>query len=145
MGDPWHELANFESRDLVFDAFKGRHGREPNAAKIYEITASFIQAREYFENAKRAAITVRPLLQYYGVASLTKGLILTLSAAKGAEALKPSHRLEPQNWKATLANGLKSFADLTVIVRSGTFSELLQATGNRSYLKAKFQRRKLEG
>jgi hypothetical protein len=136
MGDPWHELANFESRDLVFDAFKRRHGREPNSGRIYEITASFIQAREYFENAKRAAITVRPLLQYYGVASLTRGLILTVSAAKSAEALKPSHGLEPQNWKATLANGLQSFPDLAVVVRSGTFSELLEATGNRSYLKA---------
>ena len=135
MANSWHELTNFESRDLVFEAYQRKHCREPNASRIKEITANFIQARAYFESASRAAITVKPLLQYYGVASLTKGLILTVSSSKGAEALKPSHGLKPQNWGATLTTGLGAFGELSVKINKGTFYELLEVTGNSSYLK----------
>jgi hypothetical protein len=134
MSDVWHELVQYESRDLVDEAFQKRHAYQPNAARIRDITASFIQAREYFANASRAALTVRPLLQYYGVAALARGLVL-LVGSKGAEALKPSHGLDAKDWQGTLAHGLAKIAYLEVAIGHGTFLELIEATGNKSYFK----------
>jgi hypothetical protein len=136
MSDVWHELVQYESRDLVDEAFQKRHACQPNAARIRDITASFIQAREYFASASRAALTVRPLLQYYGIAALARGLILLVRASKGAEALKPSHGLDAKDWQGTLAHGLAKIADLEVAIGHGTFLELIEATGNKSYFKA---------
>ena len=136
MSDVWHELIQYESRDLVEEAFRKRHGRQPKAARIRDITSSFIQAREYFANASRAALSVRPLLQYYGVAALTRGLILVVGVSKGAEALKPSHGLDTKDWPGTLARGLAKIADLEVAIGHGMFLELIEVTENKSYLKA---------
>ena len=133
--DVWQELTAYESRDVVESVYQRKHGRQPNAARIQDITANFVQAREYFHNAANSAITVRPLLQYYGVLGLARGVILMQSSNKGAEALKPSHGLEPKGWASTLSNGIKDFGKITVAIRSGTFSELLNATQNTSYLK----------
>ncbi len=135
MNDIWHSSIRFESRDIVFQTYQKRHGRTPSAGRVRDITANFIQGREYFLNADRSAITVRPLLQYYGVLALTRGLILTISCQKDAAALKPSHGLEHHDWAGTLKNGVASFGDLAVILGKGTFWELLEATDNTSYFR----------
>jgi hypothetical protein len=135
MTDIWHELIQYESRDLVAEAYQKRHGRELNATRTRDITSSFIQAREYYANALGAALSVRPLLQYYGVSALTRGLILMVGK-KGAETLKASHGLDAKDWNGTLAQGLDKIGDLEVTVGPGMFLELIEATGNKSYLKA---------
>ena len=136
MKNVWHELANFESQDLVSETYRRKHNKDPKIDQIRDIIASFVQAREYFENAARAAFTVRPLLQYYGVASLAKGLIL-IQSGKSSATLKPSHGLAQKEWQATFTlKRLSSFGNLSVVISKGTFLELLQATNNRSYLKS---------
>tara|TARA_R110000868_G_C10837337_1_gene759789 strand:+ start:140 stop:1156 length:1017 start_codon:yes stop_codon:yes gene_type:complete len=129
----WNKLLEFETRDLVERYMKKRHGRSASARQILEITSNFIQAREYFINAKKSAISVKPLLQYYGVSALSRGLILAISPKTSEASMKPSHGLDAHNWRESLSN--KKFEDLTITIRSGTFYELLKATSNKSYFK----------
>ena len=72
MTDTWAQLSLFESRDLVARLFQARHGRELSAGKAQEIISAVAQSRAYFESAANAATVVAPLLQYYGVLSLTR-------------------------------------------------------------------------
>lgn len=130
----WSELLEFESKDLVSRYMKRRHDKKPNGVQIDQITANFIQGREYFTNASRASITVRPLLQYYGVMSLSKGLILFLVPTLREEHLKSSHGLNIVNWKEVLKN--KDFENINISVGTGTFTQLLEATENTNYLRA---------
>ncbi len=67
----WHAISRFESHDLVKAWYKETHGREPNNAKISQVNAFFSQGREYFRNAVFADLSVKPLLLYYGVLSLS--------------------------------------------------------------------------
>lgn len=121
-------------------AYETRHGRKPSRKRVDDITANFVQAREYFTNAARAAITVKPLLQFYGVRALTYGLILNISANKDASALKPSHGLKEVSWSDKLRDGTLDFGGLTVELQKGTFWELIEATGNKSYFTASTNR-----
>lgn len=129
----WNKLLEFETRDLVERFIKRKHNRDATTRQILEITSNFIQAKEYFVNSQRAAISVKPLLQYYGVISMTRGLILALNPKLSESSLKPSHGLEAKGWRENLSN--KDFAHLTIAIKNGTFYELLKATENSSYLK----------
>lgn len=140
MEDVWNILIEYETRDLVERAYRERHGRTLSASAVREITSSFIQAREYYLNAKRSAITVRPLLQYYGVLALSRGLVLTLSKGLSASALKSGHGLETKDWNGVLNNGLTTIGDLQVEIRKGAFYELITATQNKNYFKANSSR-----
>ena len=133
MDKTWNKLLEFETRDLVERFIQKKYKRKASARQILEITSNFIQAREYFLNSKKSAISVKPLLQYYGVTSMARGLILATSPKLSESALKPSHGLETTNWQNSLSN--KKFDELTVTIRNGTFYELLEATSNKSYFK----------
>ena len=133
MNKTWNKLLEFETRDLVERYIKKKHERSASKRQIIEITSNFIQAREYFRNAKQSDISVKPLLQHYAVASMTRGLILATSPHLSEASLKPAHGLETKNWKESLAT--KKFEDLTVNITNGTFYELLKATDNKSYFK----------
>ncbi len=90
----WNKLSEFETRDFVERFIKAKHNREASARQILEISSNFIQGREYFLNAQRAGISVKPLLQYYGVSALTRGLILAIDPQASEAAMKPSHGLD---------------------------------------------------
>ena len=77
--ESWYELREFETRDITSRSYSARHSKNLTAAKGREIAASFAQAREYFRSALEAHPTVRPLLQYYGVSTLSRGLVLFMS------------------------------------------------------------------
>lgn len=134
MTDTWNELLEFETRDLVKRYFSEVHQSVANAWKIKEVTANFIQGREYFRNAAQSNITVRPLLIYYGVLSLSRGLILTLNPKLTEKTLKGSHGIEIKNWEEILKS--KEFEKISISVEEGTFSELISATQNVNYLRA---------
>eukprot|EP01093_Parvamoeba_rugata_P007420 TRINITY_DN2194_c0_g6_i1.p1 TRINITY_DN2194_c0_g6~~TRINITY_DN2194_c0_g6_i1.p1 ORF type:complete len:331 (+),score=48.22 TRINITY_DN2194_c0_g6_i1:41-1033(+) len=134
MNKDWNKLLEFETRDLVERFVKNRFGRKPKVDKIHEITSNFIQGREYFSSAKNSDFTVKPLLQYYGVLALSKGLILALNPSLSETHLKASHGLEIKNWKEILKS--KDFGKLEITIRNGSFTELLNATDNRNYLRA---------
>ncbi len=131
MEDTWLQFSFFESTDLIKQFYKKKHGLAMNSGKAKEIVSSFAQGREYFNSAKNASILVRPLLLYYGVLALSRGLILFLDHSTRENSLKKSHGLEVVNWGNELANGIDKLPTLKVkLHRSGTFFELCQATSN---------------
>ena len=90
----WQQLLSLENRDVTQQRFERIHSRELNARRAREINAAAKQAREYFRNANNANYSVRPLLTFYGVACLSRALLLLLKVDGGEEGLTASHGLE---------------------------------------------------
>ena len=133
--DSWYELREFETRDITSRSYSARHSKNLTAAKSREIAASFVQGREYFRSALRADPTVRPLLQYYGVSTLSRGLVLFMSPGLRETQLKESHGLVRSGWKGILHGSSWEFGALRVKMSSGLFQELLAAIGNKFYFR----------
>ncbi|WP_152531689.1 YaaC family protein [Pseudomonas syringae] len=126
--DSWNRLSIYESTDLVRILFKKRHSRELNSGKAREIVSAIAQGREYFEAASGAGILVRPVLQYYGVLALSRGLILLLSPSLRETSLPQSHGLTSTGWGEHLTNNQPG--NLSVEVTKGTFLSLMEHTAN---------------
>ena len=126
----WQSLSRFESYDFVARWYGKAHQRKPNAAKVSQINTCFIQGREYFSNAASSAISVKPLLLYYGALSLSRGVILANNPRKKEESLRKSHGLEPGDWQGTLKGGIKDVLELQIRATDGTFSELVEVCHN---------------
>lgn len=133
MSSGWSDLSIYESHDVVRDKYKDVHGGDVTAEKAAEIVAFFSQGRQYFEAAAEGGPLVSPLLLYYGVNALARGAILFLNRQAQQCTLKPSHGIEIHGWQQTLSGGIRNIADLSLQIGiSGTFAELVQATGNRA-------------
>lgn len=128
--DVWARLALYESTDLIRGLFVRRHGREVNAEKAREIASAVAQGREYLMAAENAGPLVRPLLQYYGVLSLSRALILLLSTNLREASLPKAHGLSASGWGTLLAPATWKPSDLEVNIRRGTFHSLLEITKN---------------
>lgn len=128
--DSWANLSLYESTDLVQDIFKKRHGRELCTGKAREIASAVAQGREYFSAASEAGLLVRPVLQYYGVLSLCRSLILLLSSNLREASLRQSHGVQSVGWNKVLAADQPHPVDLEVKIVKGTFLSLLESTGN---------------
>ena len=126
----WQSLSHFESYDFVARWYKKAHQRMPNSAKVSQINACFIQGREYFSNAAASAMSVKPLLLYYGALSLSRGAILANNPNKKEENLRKSHGLEAVDWQGTLKSGIKGVLGLKIRSTVGTFSELIEVSHN---------------
>ena len=126
----WHEISRFESYDLARSWYQQTHQRQMNDAKTRQINAFFIQGREYFKSASSADMSVKPLLLYYGVLSLSRGAILLRNASKKGESLVPSHGLKEVNWRGTMSGGIKNILDLGIQAERGTFLELVESIPN---------------
>ena len=128
--DSWARLSLYESTDLVRGLFQQRHGRELSAEKAREIVSAVAQGREYFSAASEAGLLVRPLLQYYGVLSLSRALILLLSHNLREASLPQAHGLSSIGWSNVLVADVRRPAQLQVKVNSGTFLSMLESTSN---------------
>lgn len=136
LGNCWETLANFESFELVKREYALRHGRTPNTTHARELAAPFTHARSYFIAARGADRTVKPLLLYYGVLSLSRGLTLALSRSKREAALGASHGLSIKDWGIELSKPNPDFARIEVSINaSGSFVEVCNATANKSLLR----------
>jgi hypothetical protein len=128
-------MLSLESRDVTTQWFAQIHSRELNARRAKEINAAAKQAREYFRNAGEAAYSVRPLLTFYGVACLSRSLLLLLKPNGGEEGLTAGHGLETVDWARVMAGdmtqALRSLSNLRVRTRAGLFSDFLSYTKNR--------------
>jgi len=129
------KLLLFESRDNVQNWFKAIHNRKLNLIRTKEINSAAKQSSEFFKNAEVADLTVRPLLTFYGIASLSRALILLLKCNGGEESLTSGHGLKTLNWSETLSGDLKqgllSLGDLEIETCSGLYSSLINETKNR--------------
>ena len=121
--------------DVVFDWHKQICGRELNTRRANEITSSAKQAREYFRNAANSANIVRPLLTFYGIASLARSTLLLLKPGSGEESLVRGHGLDAVDWSATLSgelsNALSSVGHLKIRLSAGLFTDFIKQTENR--------------
>lgn len=132
----WDTIANYEASDIVRARYQAKHTWQPNAAHSREISSPFTQARHYFESAKNADKTVKPLLMYYGVTSLSRGLVLFLTRKQRSSQLTPSHGLSILDWQSVLSKSNPNFEDLKITVNSsGSFTDILRATDNRGLLR----------
>lgn len=129
--DTLKRLSRFESHDYIKTWYKKAHEGSASAAKISQINACFVQARELHENARSVGISVKPLLLYYSVLTYCRGAILLNNKAKKEEALKPSHGLEVVDWRETLKKGIRCVLDLKIRCHGiGTFQELEEVCWN---------------
>lgn len=133
--ETWQQLLSFESRDLVSMWFKKIHGRELNARRAKEITAAAAQSREFFRNSNSSANSVKPLLTFYGVASLARALTLLLRRDGGEEGLSKGHGLETVDWSNQLSGelsvGIAALYGLKIRTCSGLFSDFAEHTQSR--------------
>ena len=132
--EDWQQLRSLESRDLVKDWFKIIHQKDLKTRRANEINFASRQAREYFKNASRSDYTVRPLLTFYGVASLSKALLLLLRKNGGEECLHKGHGLETISWDQEMSgdipNALDNLGNLKVKTNAGLFTGFLDISEN---------------
>ena len=131
----WQQLLSLESQDITQQRFAQIHSRKLSARRSREINAAAKQAREYFRNAGNSDYSVRPLLTFYGVTSLSRALLLLLKVGGGEEGLTPSHGLETVDW-GTLLSGptaatLTRLRELRIRRRAGLFSDFVTYTNNK--------------
>jgi hypothetical protein len=129
----WQQLLSLESQDVVQSWFKKIHGKTLNANRTKAINASAKQSREFFTNANQSDYSVRSLLTFYGVACLSRAIILLFTKHGGEESLTQGHGLKTINWADQLLHGepnLLNILNLKIETCSGLFSELLKTTQN---------------
>ena len=132
----WRILSNNESSELVKACFKAKHNRDLNTSKALEICASFTQARGYMESANDAGRSVKPLLLYYGILGLARGLTLFLSASLRESSLAQAHGLSVSGWGETLTLAGTSIGDLKIKLNAnGTLQQLIKETDHRAFLR----------
>lgn len=131
----WQQLLSLESRDITSKWFAEIHSRQLNARRAKEINSAAKQAREYFRNAANSNYSVRPLLTFYGVASLSRSLVLLLKKSGGEESLTGSHGLETLGWGDSMsgdfAKSIQNLGNLKVRTSRGLFYDFIKETNNR--------------
>jgi len=134
--DVWQKLMNYQSSELVKKSYLEKYNLELNSGKAQEISIIFTQARYYFDAASLADRSIKPLLLYYGVLSLSRGLTLFLTRGLREAALAPSHGLSAIDWGNQLHNENSDISNLKICINEkGTFRELIEATENISLLR----------
>lgn len=131
----WQQLLALESVDLCREWYQAIHRRKLNARRAKEINSAAKQSREYFRNSSQSNHSVRPLLTFYGVASLSRSLILLFKRDGGEEGLTGGHGLQTVDWGQHLSGdpaiALKNLMELKIRTCSGLFYDLIKETKNR--------------
>jgi hypothetical protein len=131
----WQQLLSLESSDLTRQWYSKIHGRELSTRRVKEINAAAKQSREFFRNASNSNYSVRPLLTFYGVASLSRSLLLLLKREGGEETLASGHGLMTVDWGEHMSGdpstGLGALMKLKVQTCSGLFTDFVKVTENR--------------
>lgn len=130
----WKEILFFESTDYVIGFSEKRIGRKYSRAKANEISFACRQARNYFEQAYVSEYTIRPLLIYYGVLSLSRALILIIDASKREDSLSQSHGLSWNNSVNRDTSNIDNILLSKIVVNHGTFIDLINQTNNINFL-----------
>jgi hypothetical protein len=133
--DAWQRLFGLENRDAVCRWFPTLHGRELSSRRALEITSAAKQAREFFRNSANSNDSVRPLLTFYGVAALSRAVVLLLRRSGGEETLVGSHGLETVGWSGVLSSdiaaSLRTLDSIKLRSTQGLFTDFLKETDNR--------------
>lgn len=134
----WHRLLYLESYDATYKRLTRLGVSNPQHHRVHEIIAAAKQAREYFRNTDASSLSVRPLLAYYGVASLSRALILLLKSTP--KQLTASHGLTTIKWNEILSDNMQDSLErlgrLAVRTSRGLFADLMTHTDNRTSIHA---------
>ena len=119
-------------------------GREKFSAPLPErnladIAASFVQGLEYIKSADQASLQIKPMLQYYGILNLVKGLCGLRYRDKGRSVPVSTHGLQRHSWDSHLTKEKLSFLDLEVVTtkaESGAFAQVVSRAWHRNVVDA---------
>lgn len=140
--NPWTTLSLYQNLELLSERYEYRHQCALEPEKAFEIAAHITQGRDYFFAAAEAGELARPLLLYYGVLALSRASILFAISERRESSLKPGHGLGERKWDERFEKDLAKtrLNDLHLEIRqSGTFQELVEATGNREWTMARWE------
>ncbi|SFT99337.1 YaaC-like Protein [Pseudovibrio denitrificans] len=132
-----HYITYFQNFDYLKKWYCKKHNtKRPADGHINQILSAIKQGEQYFKAASQADEIVSPLLLYYGVLSYVRGIILALDANKTEEQLKPSHGIQPANWKDVFSEKSKmSILDLGIKAHGGTFKECVDTVVHQEMFK----------
>ena len=90
----WWHLRHFKNVDRVIPLLRSRHNKESNAKKqAQEVSHCIAQSEEFFQAANSVTLATKPLLLYYGMASLAWALVLFKKTGDYAlDHLRPKHQ-----------------------------------------------------
>ena len=123
------------SREYVADFAEQRLSVSLEARDVANIAASFSQGIAYFNSAEQASIQIRPLLQYYGILNLLKGLCGLKVSTKEEQESIISHGLNRYRWNAQLAGEEHVFINLEVVTtksKGGAFRQAISRAWHRN-------------
>jgi hypothetical protein len=130
--EAWERLSLYESQDLLSRLYRERHGGRLSSQKAKEITACLVQGRQFFAAADTAEDLTAPLILYYGVLALSRGIILFLDRRKRLTSLDPTHGAEARGWSNLLLSetgGPQNIPNVEIALRdAGTFAQLAEST-----------------
>jgi YaaC-like Protein len=127
----------FTSQEFIRQRYYLLHGRSPNAAKARSIALHVDQGINFIDSATRAPVSIRPLLQYYGVAALARAVSVFRDVNRAENTLTPGHGLHVLDWNVLgCSHAGRGFSDLNVQVTAGLFSDLSAATGGLAHFYA---------
>lgn len=136
----WWRLGHFKNVERVAPLIRAHHNTEANAKKqARQIRYCLEQAEEYFQSAQAVTVATKPLLLYYGMASLAWALILLKKTGDYAlERLPPEHHghgLEPPRFQYGDRN--LALPEMLEAIRSKV-SPLFQGQGQNPELRGTF-------
>lgn len=120
----WQEVRFYESRRALNRLAKERLGYELPGGQAEEILACFRLARDYYDAARVASLTVKPLLLFYGMTNLVRGLVV-LCGGKERRRLKMIGQGHGLSFVQSSDNVLASFG--CRVAERGTFVSFLDS------------------
>jgi hypothetical protein len=130
----WQKLLFLESHDSVIAWHQQAFSRTLSSRRTKEITSAARQAREFFRNSAESNVSVKPLLTFYGVASLSRSVALLLNPKGGESGLTQGHGITTVEWPKTLSGeisaGLAALGELKIKTCKGLFSDIIKQTDN---------------
>lgn len=127
----WNYIKYCENEENLKRYYKDNTGRESNARRVQHVKFCISQARSYFESSKNAPVNVKPLIQFYGVSSFAKAIILLLSK------FNPSQISDIHNSHGISLNFSSADKDLGHILlkvnKNGVFPQFNNIVKNQGY------------
>ena len=117
------------SRGYVASFAKQRLSASLKAQHVADISASFSQVIAYFNSAEQASIQIKPVLQYYGILNLVKGLCGLKTPDGDEQESVNDHGLRRDRWNDHLVREVPNFLDLEVVTTTRKGGAFQQAIG----------------
>ena len=123
------------SREYVAAFAQQRLSASLTAQHIADIAASFSQGIAYFNSAEQASIQIKPVLQYYGILNLVKGLCGLKTPDGDEQETVSDHGLRRDRWNDHLVREAPNFLDLEVATttsKGGAFQQAIRRAWHRN-------------